>query len=225
MNHKKWIAELVIIIALVFVLNFSVTFIAVSDFGIITGQFLNLVAFLIFLIWSLYRITSLKKSNLSNLYMLFNTRFSIKELLLIVLIFVVGNLAYSFLIEIDIVRSIKVDVYRHFSLNNQTFEEYRLIILIILVLIIVVGVFTEELFFRGYLFKVQFELYGKYTWIINGISWSIFHIFSNTNFIALLPTAFLYSYVYQQKRNLRITIGAHLIMNLIAGYHLISKFV
>ena len=155
--------------------------------------------------------------------MLFKTKFSINELFIIIIIFVVGKLSYSYIIEIEIIRNLKIDVYRHFALNSKMFDEWRMIILILLVLLIIVGVFAEELYFRGYLFNIQYRLYGKYTWIINGISWSIFHIFSSTNIIAILPTALLISYFYQQRRNLRITLGVHLLMNSIAGYNLILR--
>jgi membrane protease YdiL (CAAX protease family) len=224
MSQKKWIVELSLIIAFIFIVNFIVAYIAISESGIIVGQFLNLISFIFFLLWSLYRITSFEKSNISKLIMLFNSKFSIYELFIIIIIYVFGTLSYSYLIEIEIVRHIKIDFYKHFSLNRKMFEDWRMTILILLVLLIIVGVFAEELYFRGYLFDIQYKLYGKYAWIINGISWSIFHIFSNTNIIAILPTALLISYFYKQRRNLRITLGVHLLMNTMAGYNLILKF-
>jgi len=224
MRKFEWIAELVLFIVFVFILNLATTSMATSGSGIVLGQVINLCGFIIILIWTFLRLAKSKKYKLSDCASLFKSKFSISEIFLIVVVFVVGKLSYSLLIEFEFIRNIRIDIFKHYSLNSQIFDEWKTIILALLVLIIIVGVFAEELFFRGYLFNVQYSLYGEYTWIVNGISWSAIHIFSNTNFIALLPMAFLLSFVYQRKRNIRITIGAHLIMNSIAGYNIISGY-
>ena len=144
-----------------------------------------------------------------------------KDVGIILLIHLLGNLAYAGIIQIDIIKSFGIDkVGIPFSFTKLQ----AVVSLSLIILYIIIVVLAEELYFRAYLFNEQFLIFKGNTWIVNGFSWSIYHIFMPTNFIALLPLCLMFSYAYQKSRNLWITVIAHLLQNIIVYHTMIRSF-
>lgn len=78
----------------------------------------------------------------------------------------------------------------------------------VLIDIIVVS-FAEEFWWRGYILPRQELKFGKNTWIVHGILWDLFHLFTPWNIIALLPGTLALSYVAQKRRKTWIVIITH----------------
>jgi membrane protease YdiL (CAAX protease family) len=77
------------------------------------------------------------------------------------------------------------------------------------------NIFGEELLWRGYLMPRQEVLYGKYTWLIHGALWSLWHCFWRWNILVIMPIALAIPYVVQRTRNTWVGIIAHGIANAI----------
>ncbi len=136
----------------------------------------------------------------------------------------------SFIIPLVIEYAQRFHVFDFLSTNLQrrvappniaTAKEYRIIVTIVLLLSTIILVISEELFFRAYLFERQFYYLGRLTWLLNGFFWTIYHVFSDSNLIEMLIVAFIYSLVYQQKRNIIITFIPHIMINIIGISNLI----
>lgn len=100
-------------------------------------------------------------------------------------------------------------------------KRLRILVAFLMISSTIILVVSEELFFRAYLFEKQFLYMGRFTWLLNGFFWTIYHLFAKSNLIEFLPMALLYSFAYQKKRNLIITLIAHLMINLIS----VSRFI
>jgi membrane protease YdiL (CAAX protease family) len=227
MKNSKWQIDLLIIIVFFFFLNYLVITLSKSESGIILGQIVNIFGAIIWLIFGIYRITGFKKSNRDVFINIFKNKCSLKCFSLAILVFILSKLTYSFLIEIEFITIfnwLSNILIKPIVLSPESFFRNKLTIYVLGAMLIVIGVFAEELFFRGYLFHAQYKLYGDYTWIINGISWSLIHVFARANVIALLPTAFLLSWIYQRKRNFWIVYGAHLLINAASVYGVIASY-
>lgn len=57
------------------------------------------------------------------------------------------------------------------------------------------NIFGEELWWRGYILRRQEVVHGRYTWMIHGGLWTLFHVFKYWDFIAILPSALALSFV------------------------------
>jgi membrane protease YdiL (CAAX protease family) len=213
MKKTFWIIDLMLIIALSFVANWIV---ANTIIHYIIGQFINLTAFLFIFLFAIYRITRFEKSKRKDLFVLFEKRLSIKKTVYVILIFIIGKLSYSSLVQIEFIKKMQFNSLNSIVLSPEVFYKWRLLIIVIGLLFVVFGTFAEEMFFRGYLFNKQYYLYGKFAWIINGFSWALMHIFTKTNVIALLPMAFLLTYTYNRTKNFWMVFGIHLIWNSIS---------
>jgi len=71
----------------------------------------------------------------------------------------------------------------------------------------------EEFLWRGYLFPRQELTHGKYTWVVHGILWTIFHLFAPYNALMVLPGALFMSYVVQRTQNNTIFLISHAALN------------
>jgi len=123
---------------------------------------------------------------------------------------------YKFLLKIEFIHIFTISSGLPPVVHLTSVQAWSLISL--LTISLPIGVIAQELYFRCFLFEIQYERFISYTWIVNGFSWSIWHVYSATNFIAILPTCFMYSYIYQKRRNIWITIIAHFISNSIRFY-------
>ncbi len=82
---------------------------------------------------------------------------------------------------------------------------------------VIIGAIAEELFFRGYLFRIQERVFKNYTWLANAIAFVLVHSFAMYDIVFRLLSDLLISYYYQKKRNLIVVMVVHILWNL-AGY-------
>jgi membrane protease YdiL (CAAX protease family) len=71
----------------------------------------------------------------------------------------------------------------------------------------------EEFWWRGYVFPRQELAFKKWTWVIHGSLWGLFHIFWKWNLIILLPSSLALSYVIYKRKNTWIGIISHMAFN------------
>jgi membrane protease YdiL (CAAX protease family) len=71
------------------------------------------------------------------------------------------------------------------------------------------NIFGEEFWWRGYIFPRQELAFGKWTWLVHGIFWTLFHVFFRWRWLMILPGALALSYVVQRTRNTWTAILAH----------------
>lgn len=66
----------------------------------------------------------------------------------------------------------------------------------------ILNILGEEFIWRGVMMPRQELAFGKYTWLIHGFGWGLFHIaFGWHLLITLVPILFIQSYVVQQTKN------------------------
>ena len=66
----------------------------------------------------------------------------------------------------------------------------------------ILNIMGEEIFWRGIMMPRQEVSFGKYTWIIHGFGWGLFHIaFGWQLLITLIPIIFIQSFVVQKTKN------------------------
>jgi membrane protease YdiL (CAAX protease family) len=222
--HKNyyWIIELIIIIV-IFALTLQIILIIGSNrySELLCGFIINIVVYIFFLLFAIYRLIGTRKKNHS-LAFLVKKQILPKDILSILLIVIIGPITYGLIMEIGFVHIFGIVTLSH-NIHITSFQALSMLFLYIIFIPTVA--LSEEFYFRSYLFEIQYANFKQYTWVINGFSWSIFHLFTPTNFLAFLPTCLLYSYIYQKRKNIWITIIAHLITNFIAFYPLIRKYI
>lgn len=218
----SWILELIIITLFFLAIGKLFRLIGLYDYcSLVFGQLMNIVGVTVLGLFAKNKIAETSSSAENSLGSFFRKRLSPKDLLLIFPILIISSLTYSYINKLEFVHS--------FSGTNPTaffpLTSWQLWSIILLIGIsFTIGAIAEELYFRCYLFQVQFKFFNIYTWIINGLSWSIYHIYSPTNFLALLPSCLMYSYVFQKRRNIWITIIAHVMHNFLYGLNIMTTF-
>ncbi|HTX17916.1 MAG TPA: CPBP family intramembrane glutamic endopeptidase [Bacteroidota bacterium] len=75
------------------------------------------------------------------------------------------------------------------------------------------NIFGEEFWWRGYILPRQEIIFKKWTWLIHGLLWTLFHVFWKWNLIMLLPGCVLLSYVVYVRKNTWIGIIDHMLLN------------
>jgi membrane protease YdiL (CAAX protease family) len=66
----------------------------------------------------------------------------------------------------------------------------------------VLNIFGEEFLWRGVMLPRQELVFGKYTWIVHGFGWGLFHIaFGFKLMITLIPVLFIQSFIVQKTKN------------------------
>ena len=80
-------------------------------------------------------------------------------------------------------------------------------------LILCLNIFGEEFWWRGYILPRQEMSFGKCTWLVHGLLWTLFHVFWWWNLIALLPSTLSLSYVAYKRKNTTPGIIAHWAQN------------
>ena len=72
----------------------------------------------------------------------------------------------------------------------------------------------EELMWRGYILPRQELTFGKFAWLINGLLWTVFHLFFGFHLlILLLPSLFIIPYVVHRRQKTLIGIIVHALLN------------
>ena len=66
----------------------------------------------------------------------------------------------------------------------------------------VLNILGEEFIWRGVMLPRQELVFGKYTWVIHGFGWGLFHVaFGWKLLITLIPIIFIQSFVVQKAKN------------------------
>jgi membrane protease YdiL (CAAX protease family) len=79
--------------------------------------------------------------------------------------------------------------------------------------ILCLNIFGEELWWRGYILPRQELVHGKWTWLLHGGLWTLFHVPFWWNLIALLPSTLSLAFVTSRLRNTTPGIIAHFTLN------------
>jgi len=217
MGKKSWWPiELILIIGIYGIPLQMIRFFEISYYNyLFSAQTIILIGYTTLLILSIFRINQASKNNNHSLLFFFRKKFLSTDIWLVLLILtIVGT--YKFLLKIEFIHIFTISSGLPPVVHLTSVQAWSLISL--LTISLPIGVIAQELYFRCFLFEIQYERFISYTWIVNGFSWSIWHVYSATNFIAILPTCFMYSYIYQKRRNIWITIIAHFISNSIRFY-------
>ena len=82
-----------------------------------------------------------------------------------------------------------------------------------LLIILIANVFSEELWWRGYILPRQELEHGKYAWIVNGLIWSLFHLFKWWAVPFMLLKQWMIPFVAQRTKNTTPAILIHFISN------------
>jgi membrane protease YdiL (CAAX protease family) len=78
---------------------------------------------------------------------------------------------------------------------------------------LVFNIVGEEFWWRGYVLPRQEVVFGKWTWVVHGVLWTLFHVFWKWNLIVLLPGCLMLSYVVSVRKNTWIGIITHMLLN------------
>lgn len=74
----------------------------------------------------------------------------------------------------------------------------------------ILNILGEEFLWRGVMMPRQEIVFGKYTWIVHGFGWGIFHIaFGWQLLITLIPLIFIQSYIVQKTKNTWVGVVMH----------------
>jgi len=79
--------------------------------------------------------------------------------------------------------------------------------------ILLFNIVGEEFWWRGYVLPRQELVHGRWTWLVHGILWTLFHAPFWWNLIALLPSTLSLSLVSSRLRNTTPGIVVHFVMN------------
>lgn len=78
----------------------------------------------------------------------------------------------------------------------------------------ILNIFGEEFLWRGVMLPRQEVAFGKYTWLIHGFGWGLFHIaFGWQLMLTLIPLIFIQSYIVQKTKNTWIGVIMHGALN------------
>jgi membrane protease YdiL (CAAX protease family) len=72
----------------------------------------------------------------------------------------------------------------------------------------------EEFWWRGYIFPRQELFFGRYTWVIHGLMWALFHSFKYWDVLSLVPICLLIAFSAQKLKNNWPGLIAHALMNI-----------
>ncbi len=226
MKKRSWIIEVLTYFVFTFLMNVIITLIYANGICILLGQILIVSGYSFILTYTLIRLNKAKDGLAIGIKGLFTVGFSWKEIPLMVLIFLGGALSYAIISEVEWINNVNLNPHPHpeVRLSQNVLMSNKIVFIPLVLLQVLIGVFAEELFFRGYLFQKQVKTFKRNTWIVNGLTWSLMHIFTPTNFIALIPMGLLLAFAFQKKWNIRIPLGAHLIMNSVVAYKEIIEY-
>ena len=79
--------------------------------------------------------------------------------------------------------------------------------------VLILNIASEELWWRGYVLPRQELAHGRWTWLLHGMLWTLFHAPMWWHLIALLPSTLSLSFVASRTKNTTPGILVHLAMN------------
>lgn len=78
----------------------------------------------------------------------------------------------------------------------------------------ILNILGEEFLWRGVMLPRQEVAFGKYTWVLHGFGWGIFHVaFGWQLLITLMPLIFIQSYIVQKTKNSWTGVIMHGVIN------------
>lgn len=78
----------------------------------------------------------------------------------------------------------------------------------------ILNIMGEEILWRGVMLPRQEAAFGKYTWLIHGTGWALFHVaFGLTLLITLLPLIYIQSFIVQKTKNSWTGVIMHAALN------------
>jgi len=83
--------------------------------------------------------------------------------------------------------------------------------------LIILNIFGEELWWRGYILPRQELANGRWAWVVNGVLWAAFHIFYHTtlfSFVSYVPGTCALAYVAHRTRSTWPGVIGHTIANI-----------
>jgi membrane protease YdiL (CAAX protease family) len=86
-------------------------------------------------------------------------------------------------------------------------------LVVLAVVLLFFNIVGEEFWWRGYILPRQELAHGRWTWLIHGTMWTLFHAFKYWDWLGLLPVSLLISYIAQRRRNTWPGIVIHLLVN------------
>lgn len=117
----------------------------------------------------------------------------------------------SFLIAKIILPGLNLDASPFFFKNMPLTGEYFWIIYVWPVFFFF-NIFGEEFLWRGYIQPRQELLNKKYTWLVHGILWSVFHLPMGINLVlSAIPIFFILPGIVQIRKNTTVSIIIHFI--------------
>lgn len=142
-------------------------------------------------------------------------RMRIKKLSLTDLIWTVSGFIIlsitSFFIAKIILPGLNLDASPFFFKNMPLTNKYFWIIYVWPVFFFF-NIFGEEFLWRGYIQPRQELLNKKYTWVVHGILWSVFHLPMGINLVlSAIPIFFILPGIVQIRKNTTISIIIHFI--------------
>jgi membrane protease YdiL (CAAX protease family) len=84
------------------------------------------------------------------------------------------------------------------------------------------NIFGEEFWFRGYILPRQELAFNRTAWLVNGLMFTLNHLWQPWILIAILPSSLLLAYVVQTRKNTWISIIQHGFVNIGLVFFLIS---
>lgn len=77
------------------------------------------------------------------------------------------------------------------------------------------NIFGEEIWWRGYILPRQEVAFGKWTWLIHAVMWSvIFHAWKYWDLVGLLPAHLVFVYVASRTKSTTVAILLHTFTNM-----------
>jgi membrane protease YdiL (CAAX protease family) len=101
----------------------------------------------------------------------------------------------------------------------------KLLILLGMLTQVFFNVVGEEAWWRGYILPRQELTYGKYTWLVHGSLWTLFHLYQWWDLAALLPICLSIAYISQRSKSIWPALAMHFAFNSIdLGLLILSSF-
>ena len=82
-----------------------------------------------------------------------------------------------------------------------------------LLVVFVINIVTEELWWRGYILPRQELAHGKYAWIVNGVLWSLFHMWKWWAVPFMLLKQWMIPFVAQRYKSTTPALVIHFVSN------------
>jgi len=87
------------------------------------------------------------------------------------------------------------------------------VIALVYLAMLMLNIVGEEFWWRGYVLPRQELVHGRWTWLVHGILWTLFHAPFWWNLVALLPSTLSVSFVASRLKNTTPGIIVHFVMN------------